>query len=96
MISKPINLQDGFLNQVRKENAQVIIFLVNGFQLRGLVKGFDNFTLVLENENKPHLVYKHAISTITPVQSMPNFFQRPSVQSANSAHSNSGGFSSEE
>ena len=77
MIAKPINLQDGFLNQVRKENAQVIVFLVNGFQLRGLVRGFDNFTLVLENENKPHLVYKHAISTITPVNPMPHFFQRP-------------------
>ena len=77
MITKPINLQDGFLNQVRKENAQVIVFFVNVFQLRGLVKGFDNFTLVLENENKPHLVYKHAISTITPAQPMPNFFHRP-------------------
>ncbi len=79
MIAKPINLQDGFLNQVRKENAQVIIYLINGFQLRGLVKGFDNFTLILENEGKPHLVYKHAISTITPSQAMPNFFQRPAA-----------------
>ena len=70
MIAKPINLQDGFLNQVRKENAQVIVFLVNGFQLRGLVRGFDNFTLVLENENKPHLVYKHAISTIVPARAV--------------------------
>lgn len=97
MISKPINLQDGFLNQVRKENAQVIVFLVNGFQLRGLVKGFDNFTLVLENENKPHLVYKHAISTITPVQPMPNFFQRPSVQPTNFTPStNNGGTLPEE
>ena len=53
MIAKPINLQDGFLNQVRKENAQVIIYLINGFQLRGLVKGFDNFTLILKMKENP-------------------------------------------
>jgi len=63
---KVINLQDSFLNQVRKENVPVIIYLVNGFQLRGSVKGFDNFTVIMENEGKQQLVYKHAISTITP------------------------------
>lgn len=66
MPTKTINLQDSFLNQVRKENSAVIIYLVNGFQLRGLVKGFDNFTVVIENDGKQQLVYKHAISTITP------------------------------
>jgi len=65
-INKTINLQDSFLNQVRKENVPVIIYLVNGFQLRGAVKGFDNFTVILESEGKQQLVYKHAISTITP------------------------------
>ncbi|HMM21659.1 MAG TPA: RNA chaperone Hfq [Selenomonadales bacterium] len=64
--TKVINLQDSFLNQVRKENVPVIIYLVNGFQLRGAVKGFDNFTVIMENEGKQQLVYKHAISTITP------------------------------
>lgn len=64
--TKVINLQDSFLNQVRKENVPVIIYLVNGFQLRGSVKGFDNFTVIMENEGKQQLVYKHAISTITP------------------------------
>lgn len=64
--TKIINLQDSFLNQVRKENVPVIIYLVNGFQLRGSVKGFDNFTVIMENEGKQQLVYKHAISTITP------------------------------
>lgn len=66
-MTKPqINLQDGFLNQVRKDNIPVTIYLVNGFQLKGLVKGFDNFTVVLENDGKQMLVYKHALSTITP------------------------------
>ncbi|MGB9867206.1 MAG: RNA chaperone Hfq [Bacillota bacterium] len=63
-----INLQDGFLNQVRKDGVPVTIYLVNGFQLRGMVKGFDNFTVVLENDGKQSLVYKHAISTITPAR----------------------------
>jgi host factor-I protein len=66
MTTKVINLQDSFLNQVRKENVPVIIYLVNGFQLRGAVKGFDNFTVIIENDAKQQLVYKHAISTITP------------------------------
>ncbi len=61
-----VNLQDTFLNQVRKEAIPLTIYLVNGFQLRGLVRGFDNFTVVLENDGKQQLVYKHAISTITP------------------------------
>lgn len=66
MTTKVINLQDSFLNQVRKENMPVVIYLVNGFQLRGAVKGFDNFTVIIENDGKQQLVYKHAISTITP------------------------------
>ncbi|HIU64658.1 MAG TPA: RNA chaperone Hfq [Candidatus Avacidaminococcus intestinavium] len=61
-----INLQDSFLNYVRKENVGVVIYLVNGFQIRGLVRGFDNFTVIIENEGKQQLVYKHAISTIAP------------------------------
>ena len=66
MTKTQINLQDGFLNQIRKENIPVTIYLVNGFQLKGLVKGFDNFTVILENDGKQMLVYKHALSTITP------------------------------
>lgn len=61
-----INLQDVFLNQVRKEHIAVTIYLTNGFQLRGMVKGFDNFTVVLDTDGKQQLVYKHAISTISP------------------------------
>lgn len=64
-----INLQDIFLNQVRKEHIAVTVYLINGFQLKGIVKGFDNFTVVLETENKQQqLIYKHAVSTITPLK----------------------------
>lgn len=63
-----INLQDVFLNQVRKEHSQITIYLVNGFQLKGLVKGFDNYTIVLDSDGKQQLVYKHAVSTITPLK----------------------------
>jgi host factor-I protein len=62
------NLQDAFLNQVRKEKMPVTIFLVNGFQIKGAVKGFDNFTVVVELDNKQQLVYKHAISTVAPLK----------------------------
>ncbi|NPV52599.1 MAG: RNA chaperone Hfq [Firmicutes bacterium] len=60
------NLQDAFLNQVRKESIPVTIYLINGYQMKGLVKGFDNFTVVLENDGRQDMIYKHAISTITP------------------------------
>lgn len=60
------NLQDIFLNNARKNKIQVIIHLLNGFQLKGFVKGFDNFTVVLNCDDKQLLVYKHSISTITP------------------------------
>jgi len=67
LISKnQFNLQDAFLNQVRKEKILVTIFLVNGFQIKGLVKGFDNFTVIVELDGRQQLVYKHAISTVAP------------------------------
>lgn len=68
MTKTPVNLQDTFLNQVRKENVPVTIYLVNGFQLRGTVKGFDNFTVIVEVDNRQQMVYKHAISTISPTR----------------------------
>lgn len=61
-----INLQDIFLNKVRKDGTPITVFLVNGFQLKGIVKGFDSYTIVLEENNKKNLIYKHAISTIIP------------------------------
>ncbi len=70
MTKQQINLQDAFLNQVRKENIPVTIYLINGFQLKGNVKGFDNFTVILEVDGKQQMVYKHAISTIAPMRSI--------------------------
>lgn len=63
---KNVNLQDVFLNQARKEKIAVTIYLTNGFQFRGVVKGFDSFTVVLDCDGKQNLVYKHAVSTIIP------------------------------
>jgi host factor-I protein len=63
---RPPALQDAYLAEVKRQGVQVIVYLVNGFQLRGLVKGFDSFTIVLEYEHRSHLIYKHAVSTISP------------------------------
>ena len=63
-----INLQEIFLNQARKDKIPVTIFLTNGFQFKGMVRGFDNFTVVLDSEGKQQLVYKHALSTIVPAK----------------------------
>ncbi|WP_026689812.1 RNA chaperone Hfq [Alteribacter aurantiacus] len=66
MKQQSVNIQDQFLNQLRKENIPVTVFLLNGFQLRGFVKSFDNFTVILDTDGKQQLVYKHAISTFSP------------------------------
>ena len=66
IMKQSVNIQDQFLNVVRKEKIQVTVFLTNGFQLRGLIKAFDNFTVVLDSDGKQQLVYKHAISTFVP------------------------------
>lgn len=68
MSKAAVSLQDFFLNQLRKENVPVTVYLVNGFQLRGTVKSFDNFTVLLDSDGRQQLVYKHALSTITPAR----------------------------
>lgn len=65
-----INLQDNFLNQIRKENMLSTVFLINGYQIKGVVKSFDSFTLLLEVDGKQQLVYKHAVSTIIPMRNI--------------------------
>lgn len=69
-MQKNINLQDVFLNLARKNKMPLTMFLMNGFQLRGVVTGFDNFTVVLDSEGKQQLIYKHAISTIIPARAI--------------------------
>ena len=68
MNNKNMNLQDVFLNQARKDRIGVTIFLTNGFQFKGIVKGFDSYIVILECDGKQNLVYKHAISTIIPIR----------------------------
>ena len=60
------NYQDIILNMVRKEAIPVTVFLTSGFQIRGMVKGFDNYVVIIESEGKQQMVYKHALSTIVP------------------------------
>lgn len=67
-MTKGMNLQDVFLNQARKDKIPVTIYLTNGFQFKGMIKGFDGFTVILDCDGKQNLVYKHAISTIIPAK----------------------------
>jgi host factor-I protein len=69
-MNKSINIQDNFLNQLRKESIPVTVYLTNGFQIRGLIRAFDNFTIVIDSEGRQQMVYKHAISTFTPQRSV--------------------------
>ena len=64
------NLQEIFLTRARKQSVAVTVFLVNGFQLRGTVTGFDNFTVALDTDGKQQVIYKHAISTIVPQRAL--------------------------
>jgi len=68
MAAKSVNIQDIFLNQARKDNTPITVHLVNGFQIKGTVRGFDNFTVIVEGLGKQQMIYKHAISTITPAK----------------------------
>ena len=69
-MAKDINLQDVFLNQARKEKIPVTIYITNGFQFKGMVRGFDNYTVILDTDGKQNLIYKHAISTISPMRTI--------------------------
>lgn len=67
-MKKIANLQDLFLLQARRSRVPLTVFLVNGFQMRGTVTGFDSFIVTLESDGKQQMIYKHAISTIVPLQ----------------------------
>lgn len=64
------NYQDALLSAVRKENVPVTVFLTNGFQIRGQIKGFDNYVIIMETDGKQQMVYKHAISTVAPLKAV--------------------------
>ena len=62
------NLQDTFLNKARQERVPVTVFLTNGFQMRGEIRGFDNFVVMVESDGRQQMIYKHAISTLAPIR----------------------------
>lgn len=66
VMNRSINIQDMFLNQLRKDSIPVTVYLTNGFQIRGVIRAFDNFTIVIDSEGRQQMVYKHAISTFMP------------------------------
>ena len=67
-MSEMQNLQDAILNEVRRDRVPVTLFLMNGFQLRGIITGYDNFVVVLVTDGKQQMIYKHAISTLAPMK----------------------------
>lgn len=71
MMQRQTSLQDTFLTRVRRAKSQVTVFLMNGYQLRGVITGFDSFAVVLVSEGKQQFIYKHAVSTIVPFQPVP-------------------------
>ena len=67
-MQKKINLQDLFLLRARQDRVPVTLFLMNGFQLRGVITGYDSFVVVLVSDGKQQMIYKHAISTLAPMK----------------------------
>ncbi len=67
-MSEGINLLDAILKEVRREHIPVTLFLMNGFQLRGTIAGFDNAVVVLVSDGKQQMIFKHAISTLVPIR----------------------------
>ena len=67
-MQKTQNLQDTFLNYIRREKIPVTLFLMNGFQLRGVVRSFDNFVVLIDADGRQQMIYKHAISTVAPAR----------------------------
>lgn len=73
-------LQYVFLNKIRKEKIHVTIFLVNGIRLEGIITWFDNFSILLRKHNHQQLIYKHAISTVLPTNSIPTFDEEMTLE----------------
>ncbi len=77
---KSQNLQDTFLNHIRKNKASVTVFLVNGVKLQGIITWFDNFCILLRRDGHSQLVYKHAISTVMPVAPVQLYDEKSEVE----------------
>ena len=70
-MQKQLNLQDMVLNAARREHMTVTVFLMNGFQFKGTVRGFDSFVVIIETDGRQQMIYKHAISTVVPPRPQP-------------------------
>jgi host factor-I protein len=71
-----VNYQDTFLNKVRQERVPLTVFLTNGFQMRGILRGFDHYVILLDCDGKQEMIYKHAISTVIPMRHLELFSKR--------------------
>lgn len=71
-----INLQDAFLNVVRQQGQMITVILMNGYQMRGVIRGFDSFIVMLESDGRQQMIYKHAISTMIPTQRVEFYTRR--------------------
>ena len=76
-MQKTQTLQDRFLIQCRRERMPVTVFMVNGFQMRGVIVDYDSFVILLDAESKQEMVYKHAVSTIMPIRPIPLSEEQP-------------------
>ena len=82
MMQKINNLQELFLLRARNSRANVTVFLMNGYQIRGQIAGFDAFVVVLDSDGRQQIIYKHAISTIAPVRPVDLEGEEPAVAGA--------------
>ncbi|MFR4978409.1 MAG: RNA chaperone Hfq [Butyricicoccus sp.] len=76
LVRNDINLQDAFLNVVRQQGQMITVILMNGYQMRGVIRGFDSFIVMLESDGRQQMVYKHAISTMIPTQRVEFYTRR--------------------
>ena len=81
-MQKKVNLQDLFLLRAREDRLNVTVFLMNGFQMRGIITGYDPFVVVLDSDGRQQIIYKHAISTIAPVRPVDLEGEEPAVAGA--------------
>ena len=75
-VKNEINLQDAFLNVMRQQGQLITVILMNGYQMRGIVRGFDSFIVMLESDGRQQMIYKHAISTMVPQQRVEFYARR--------------------
>lgn len=69
-MSKTQNIQEQMLISLKREKQLITVFLMNGFQMKGIITGFDDFTVILQSEDKQQMIYKHAISTLIPIRTV--------------------------